>query len=160
MNTFKIQLLDENCFPERAYSTDACYDLKARCFINTDQISKTLSGEELNEIDFLPNSIILVPVGFKIALEKYWEALIRPRSGLSLKSGITVLNSPGTIDSDYRGEVGVILHNSSKCSIKLVKGMRIAQMAIRKFEDVDIVASYESLDETDRDSGGFGSSGI
>lgn len=151
MQMVNIQLLDEDCLPEQAHTTDACFDLKARCF--------KVNGEEVDEVELQPYERVLAPAGFKIALGELWEALVRPRSGLALKQGITVLNTPGTIDSDYRGEVGVILYNSSANPVKLSKGDRIAQMAIRKFECVNFSTAYE-LDETSRGEGGFGSTGL
>lgn len=101
----------------------------------------------------------LVPTGISISLPVGFEAQIRPRSGLAAKKGITVLNSPGTIDSDYRGEIKVILINHSKEPFEINDGDRIAQMVIAKHE----VASFEvcfDLDSTQRGNGGFGSTGI
>lgn len=105
-----------------------------------------------------PGEIKLIKCGISIALEKGYEAQVRPRSGLALKNGITVLNSPGTIDSDYRGEVCVILINHSKQEFVITRGMRIAQMVIAKHEQAQIM-EVESLDETARGAGGFGSTG-
>ena len=96
--------------------------------------------------------------GFAMALPDNYEAQIRPRSGLALKNGITVLNSPGTIDADYRGEVGVILINHGKQPFTVSRGDRIAQMIIAPFVQADFHAVAE-LSETERGSGGFGSSG-
>lgn len=110
-------------------------------------------------INLKPNEIKLVKTGIAIALEKGFEAQVRPRSGLALKNGITVLNSPGTIDSDYRGEICVILINHSPDDFTITRGMRIAQMVIAKYEQAEI-EEVESLDETARGSGGFGSTGI
>jgi dUTP pyrophosphatase len=103
--------------------------------------------------------IKLVKTGISIALEKGFEAQIRPRSGLALKNGITVLNSPGTIDSDYRGEICVILINHSKENFKISRGMRIAQMVIAKHEQAEIF-EVEDLDQTTRGEKGFGSTGV
>ena len=100
----------------------------------------------------------LVKTGISLALEKGFEAQVRPRSGLALKNGITVLNSPGTIDSDYRGEVCVIVINHSQIDFTVTRGMRIAQMVIAKYEHAKI-KEVENLDETTRGSGGFGSTG-
>ena len=101
---------------------------------------------------------MLIPTGLSIALPEGYEAQVRPRSGLALKHGITVLNSPGTIDADYRGEIGVILANMGKTDFTVERGMRIAQMVIAKhaFVQWEVV---EDLDETDRGAGGFGSTG-
>lgn len=103
--------------------------------------------------------IKLIKTGISIALEKGFEAQVRPRSGLALKNGITVLNTPGTIDSDYRGEVCVILINHSKTDFTITRGMRIAQMVIAKHEQAEIV-EVENLDETARGKKGFGSTGL
>ena len=103
--------------------------------------------------------IKLIKTGIAIALEKGFEAQIRPRSGLALKNGITVLNTPGTIDSDYRGEICVILINHSKLDFAVSRGMRIAQMIIAKYAQAEIV-EVENLDETIRGTSGFGSTGV
>lgn len=105
------------------------------------------------------NEIKLIKTGIAIALEHGYEAQIRPRSGLALKNGISVLNTPGTIDSDYRGEICVILINHSAQDFVVSRGMRIAQMVISKYQqaNIDIV---EELDETQRSTGGFGSTGV
>lgn len=103
--------------------------------------------------------IKLVKCGISIALEKGYEAQVRPRSGLALKNGITVLNTPGTIDSDYRGEVCVILINHSAVDFTITRGMRIAQMVIARHEQAQIV-EVKDLDETVRGAGGFGSTGV
>lgn len=101
----------------------------------------------------------LVPTGLFMALPKGYEAQVRPRSGMALKQGVTVLNSPGTIDADYRGEIGVILINLSDVEVKINDGDRIAQMVIGKYEQV-VFDEVEKLDETERGSGGFGHTGI
>lgn len=101
----------------------------------------------------------LVPTGLLMALPKGYEAQVRPRSGMALKQGVTVLNSPGTIDADYRGEIGVILINLSDVEVKINDGDRIAQMVIGKYEQV-VFDEVEKLDETERGSGGFGHTGI
>ena len=106
-----------------------------------------------------PGEIKLIKTGIAIALEIGFEAQIRPRSGLALKNGITVLNTPGTIDSDYRGEICVILINHSQTDFKIERGMRIAQMIIAEYKQAKIV-EVESLDETARGQGGFGSTGL
>lgn len=100
----------------------------------------------------------LIKTGLFMALPKGYEAQVRPRSGLALKKGITVLNTPGTIDADYRGEIGVILVNLSNEPFTVENGERIAQMVIAKCEQANFIA-VEELDETDRGAGGFGSTG-
>ena len=103
----------------------------------------------------------LIPTGLFIELPADCEAQVRPRSGLALKHGITVLNSPGTIDADYRGEVGVILVNLSQEPFEIQPGERIAQLVVAKFQQEEIteVASLEELWDTERGAGGFGQSG-
>ena len=105
-----------------------------------------------------PGARMLVPTGLKIGLEPGWEAQVRPRSGLALKHGISCLNSPGTIDSDYRGEVGVILINHGADPFVIRRGERIAQMVIAAHAQA-IIAEVDTLDETVRGTGGFGSTG-
>lgn len=101
----------------------------------------------------------LIPTGLRIALPVGYEAQIRPRSGLALKHGITVLNSPGTIDADYRGEVGVLLCNLSDTPFTVNAGERIAQMVVARHEQVVLVAT-DTLDATERGEGGYGHTGI
>lgn len=101
----------------------------------------------------------LVPTGLHIALADGYEAQVRPRSGLALKHGITVLNTPGTIDADYRGEVKVLLVNFSDEEFVINDGERIAQMVIARYEQASF-EQVEELDETDRGSGGYGHTGI
>lgn len=101
----------------------------------------------------------LIPTGLHIALPAGFEAQVRPRSGLALKKGITVLNTPGTIDADYRGEIGVILINLSQENFVVEDGERIAQMIIARHEQGELIA-VEVLDETERGEGGFGHSGV
>ncbi len=100
----------------------------------------------------------LIPTGLKIQLPIGFEAQVRPRSGLALKNGITVLNAPGTVDSDYRGDIGVILINLSDTPFEIVNGERIAQLVIAKHEQVSWKL-VDSVDETERGAGGFGSTG-
>ena len=106
-----------------------------------------------------PHKWAMVPTGIAIALPVGFEAQVRPRSGLAAKKGITVLNSPGTVDSDYRGEVRVILINHSDEPFVIKDGDRIAQMVIARHESACFEV-VESLDETERGAGGFGSTGV
>jgi dUTP pyrophosphatase len=101
----------------------------------------------------------LIPTGLHIALPAGYEAQVRPRSGLALKHGITVLNTPGTIDADYRGEVGVLLINLSQEDFVIEDGERIAQMVIARHEQGEFVV-VEELDETERGAGGYGHTGV
>lgn len=100
----------------------------------------------------------IVPTGLKIALPEGYEAQVRPRSGLASKHGITVLNAPGTIDADYRGEIGVILVNLSNTAFTIQPGERIAQLVVAKFEQIDWLPTKQ-LSKTERGEGGFGSTG-
>ena len=101
----------------------------------------------------------LIPTGLHIALPAGYEAQVRPRSGLALKHGITVLNTPGTIDADYRGEIGVVLVNLSNQDFTVNDGERIAQMVIARHEQGEFV-EVETLDETERGEGGYGHTGV
>jgi dUTP pyrophosphatase len=109
-------------------------------------------------VTLAPGARALVPTGLSIALPEGYEAQVRPRSGLALKHGITCLNSPGTIDADYRGEVGVILANLGQEPFVIRRGERIAQMVVARYERV-VWAETEALDGTERGAGGFGSTG-
>lgn len=112
-----------------------------------------------NPITLEPLQRCLVPTGLYIALPKGYEAQVRPRSGLALKKGITVLNSPGTIDADYRGEIGIILINLSSEPFVINDGERIAQMVIARHEQAEW-EQVEILDDTTRGTGGFGHTGL
>ena len=101
----------------------------------------------------------LIPTGLYIALPEGYEAQVRPRSGLALKHGVTVLNTPGTIDADYRGEIGVVLINLSQQDFVVNDGERIAQLVIARCEQGELV-SVDVLDETERGSGGYGHTGV
>ena len=110
-------------------------------------------------VDIPPGGRALIPTGFKMALPRGFEAQIRPRSGLALKNGVTLPNTPGTIDADYRGEVGIILLNLGAESFRVARGDRIAQMVIAPV----LQAAWQevsALDETARGDGGFGSTGV
>jgi dUTP pyrophosphatase len=110
-------------------------------------------------IEMSPGAIVLVPTGWAVSIPPGYELQVRPRSGLAVKHGITLVNSPGTIDSDYRGEVKIILANFGKQAFEIKRGDRIAQLVIARYEHIrwELV---DSLDETDRGAGGFGSTGI
>ncbi|MEH1941264.1 MAG: dUTP diphosphatase [Nostoc sp.] len=142
-NILKVKLLgDKARLPEYAHEGDAGLDL----FSTVETVIQ-------------PGESSLIPIGIIIQLPSRTEAQIRPRSGLALKHQITVLNSPGTIDEGYRGEIGVILINHGKLPFTIEIGMRIAQMVIKPVLSVSIKA-IEELDITSRGSGGFGSTGI
>ena len=110
-------------------------------------------------ITLAPGEHKLIPTGLKIALPQGTEAQVRPRSGLAYKHGITVLNSPGTIDADYRGDVGVILINHGKEPFVIEDGERIAQLVIARYVQLEWKPT-DDLSETDRGAGGFGSTGV
>lgn len=141
----KVRIVNHSPFDTPAYATEqsAGVDLKAN-------ITEPIVLGSLERT--------LVPTGLFIALPKGYEAQVRPRSGLAAKHGITVLNTPGTIDADYRGEIKVILVNLSKEPFEIVPGERIAQMVVAKHELVEW-EEVESLDTTARGAGGFGSTG-
>lgn len=147
MTILKIKKLENlGDLPLPKYETQGSAGMDLLASITDDIILK--SGE-----------IQLVKTGIAVALENGYEAQIRPRLGLALKNGITVLNSPGTIDSDYRGEICVILINHSKKDFTISRGMRIAQMVIARFEQAEI-HQVENLNETVRGLSGFGSTGV
>jgi dUTP pyrophosphatase len=130
--------------PEYATSQSAGVDLMAA--IDSDMVLKPLQRA-------------LVPTGIAIALPANFEAQIRPRSGLALKHGISLVNTPGTIDADYRGEIKVLVINLGQEDFVVTRGMRIAQMVVAPVIQVGF-ASVDSLDETARSDGGFGSTGV
>jgi len=111
------------------------------------------------EIELLPGQRMAVPTGIAIELPQGWEAQVRPRSGLALNHGITCLNAPGTIDSDYRGEVKAILINHGDTIFVIGRGHKIAQMVIARHEQAELV-ELDVLGESERGTGGFGSTGI
>lgn len=111
------------------------------------------------DVTLEPGTRMLVPTGLKIQMQHGYEAQIRPRSGLALKHGITVLNAPGTIDADYRGEIGVILINLSPKNFTLKRGMRIAQMVISEATHAVLFEVEGELESTKRGAGGFGHTG-
>lgn len=113
----------------------------------------------VDEVTLNPLERKLIHTGIKIQLPPSTEAQIRPRSGLALKNGITVLNTPGTIDEGYRGEIGIVLINLSNDAFKVEKGMKIAQMVIKPTIQVEVEEVVE-LDDTSRGEGGFGSTGV
>jgi dUTP pyrophosphatase len=141
----KIKIINNSHHPLPKYATadSAGMDLRA----NLDE-----------PITLAPMERRLIPTGLHIALPAGYEAQVRPRSGLALKHGIGVLNSPGTIDADYRGEIGVILVNLSQVPFVVQDGERIAQMVIARHETAEWEL-VETLDETERGAGGFGHTG-
>lgn len=141
-----VKIINRSHHPMPQYSTVSSAGMDLRAYVETPIVLK-------------PMQRALVPTGIYIALPDGYEAQVRPRSGLALKHGVTVLNTPGTIDADYRGEVGVILMNLGQEDFVINDGERIAQMIVAKFEHADLLP-VEFLDDTERGTGGFGHSGI
>lgn len=141
----KIKVVNKGNQPLPIYETVSSAGMDLRANIDSPILLKSLDRK-------------LIPTGLHIALPEGYEAQVRPRSGLAFKKGITVLNTPGTIDADYRGDVGVILVNLSHEDFVVQPGERIAQMIINKFEQAELI-EVETLDETERGEGGFGSTG-
>ena len=142
----KIKIVNKGNQPLPEYATPQSAGVDLRANIN-------------EPVELKPLSRALIPTGLHIALPEGYEAQIRPRSGLAIKKGITCLNTPGTIDADYRGDVGVILINLSAETFIVNPGERIAQMVINKFEQAEFEL-VEELDETERGEGGFGHTGV
>lgn len=148
MTTLRIQRLPHaEGLPPPAYETAGSAGMDLRAAVAEDQ-----------SITLQPGERALVPTGLRISLERGYEAQVRPRSGLALKHGLTCLNTPGTVDSDYRGEVGVILINHGQEAFVIRRGERIAQLVIARHEQAQLL-EVEALDETARGAGGFGSTG-
>ncbi len=133
-------------------------DLPLPAYATEDSAGMDLLAAIRDTVSILPNKRALIPAGISIALPKGYEAQVRPRSGLAFKFGVTVLNSPGTIDADYRGEVGVILINHGEEVFEVMRGMRIAQMIIAPYTRA-VWQNVSSLEESARGAGGFGSTG-
>ncbi len=142
----KINIINKSQHALPKYETEASAGMDLRANITEPIVLKPLDR-------------VLVKTGLFIELPIGYEAQVRPRSGLAIKKGITVLNSPGTIDADYRGEIGVILINLSNEDFVIENGERIAQLVIAKYEQVELIEVNE-LTETSRGAGGFGSTGI
>lgn len=142
----KIEVINKGRQPLPAYATaqSAGMDLRAN-------IPESITLQPLERR--------LIPTGLYIALPEGYEAQVRPRSGLALKHGVTVLNSPGTIDSDYRGELMVLLINLSQNPFTVNDGERIAQLVIARHEQA-VLTAVEVLDETERGTGGYGHTGV
>jgi len=137
-----VRLRKKTKLPQYQHNGDSCVDL-----INAG-----------GDVVFKPFERKIIPTSIKVEVPSGYELQIRPRSGLALKKGITVLNTPGTVDSSYRGEVCVILHNASDKTVKIKFGERIAQAALCKVEKIDW-CEVKNLNKTKRNEGGFGSTG-
>ena len=142
----KVRVINKGHQPLPAYATPQSAGMDLRANLE-------------NPVVLQPMERRLIPTGLYIALPEGAEAQVRPRSGLALKHGITVLNSPGTIDADYRGEVGVLLINLSQEPFTVNDGERIAQMIIARHEQADFEL-VEELDQTERGAGGYGHTGV
>ena len=141
-----IQIINKSKHPLPAYATELSAGMDIRANLT-------------EPVTLQPMQRCLIPTGLYMALPKGFEAQIRPRSGLAIKKGITVLNSPGTIDADYRGEICVILVNLSAEAFVVEDGERIAQMVIARHEQIDW-SEVSVLDETERGAGGVGHTGV
>ena len=141
----EVKIINKSNNPLPEYSTIMSAGMDLRAFIEHPIVLRSLNR-------------ILIPTGLYIEIPEGYEAQVRPRSGLAIKNGITVLNSPGTLDADYRGEIGVILINFSNEPFFINSGDRIAQLVFHKYEKGKFV-EVEHLDETERGEGGFGHSG-
>ncbi len=141
----QIRIINRSTNELPSYSTAHSAGMDLRAFLTEDVVLKPLERK-------------LIPTGLYVEIPEGYEAQIRPRSGLALKTGVTVLNTPGTIDADYRGEVGIILVNLSNEDFTIRNGDRICQMVVARHEKVEWVLS-EVLEETSRGEGGFGHTG-
>lgn len=146
MESMKVQIINKSKHPLPTYATILSAGMDLRANIEA-------------PIHLAPGERILVPTGIFMALPEGYEAQIRPRSGLAAKYGISLLNSPGTIDADYRGEIKAILVNHSTEPFTIEDGERIAQMVIARYERIEW-EEVEHLSETDRGTGGFGHTGV
>lgn len=141
----EIKLINKSNNPVPEYATSDSAGLDIRAFLETPVVLKPLERR-------------LIPTGLFLEIPSGYEVQIRPRSGFAFKQGVTVLNSPGTIDADYRGEVGVLLINLSAEEVTIESGERIAQMVVAAYVQAKLT-TVESLTETERGAGGFGSTG-
>ena len=144
--TIKVQVINKSHHPLPEYQTEGAAGMDLRAFLPNPLKLKSLERK-------------LIPTGLYLALPIGYEAQIRPRSGIAIKKGLTLINTPGTIDPDYRGEIMIPIVNLSSEEQEIADGERIAQMVIAKYESVDWEV-VESLDTTARGEGGFGHSGI
>ena len=142
----QVKVINKGKQPLPAYATEQSAGMDLRADIEQPVTLKPLERR-------------LIPTGLHIALPQGYEAQVRPRSGLALKHGITVLNTPGTIDADYRGEIGVVLVNLSNEDFVVNPGERVAQMVIAKYEQA-VLQTVDTLDETARGEGGYGHTGV
>lgn len=145
MSVLEVKIVNKSTHPVPAYATDGSAGMDIRAFLT-------------EPITLGPLERALVPTGIYISLPSGYECQVRPRSGLAAKHGISVVNAPGTVDSDYRGEIKVILVNLSTVSYTITDGERIAQLVVSRHERVEWVVT-DTLDDTVRGEGGFGHTG-
>jgi len=143
MTEIRIELLEPGLDPTRLHASDACYDLRSR----------------IDTVVFV-GTVAVIPCGFKMALPSGWEAQIRSRSGLAAKKQVFILNSPGTVDASFRGEICAILMNWGDHPFEIKRGDRIAQMGFRQLPEVAITCVASIDMSTDRGEAGFGSTGV
>lgn len=143
----------------RKVRPDEDADIPLPRYMTRDASGMDIYAAVRESVELSPGEIVLVPTGLAMAVPPGFEAQIRPRSGLAVKHGIGLINSPGTIDSDYRGEVGVALINLGRSSYTIRRGDRIAQMVIQKVFQAEL-KEVKALDKSSRDTGGFGHTGI
>lgn len=141
-----------------SYTNNSVKDIPLPSYATSGSAGMDLYAAVEENVVVEPNKTCLIPTGIKIELPQGYEAQIRPRSGLAVNYGIGILNSPGTIDSDYRGEIKVIIHNFSDKDFVIKRGDRIAQMIISKYERVELEL-VQDVNSTTRGSGGFGHTG-
>lgn len=148
----KVQIVNKSFNPLPTYSTEYSVGMDLRA---------NLKNEEGNDkvISIVPGERVLIPTGLYLSIPYGYEGQIRPRSGLAVKYGLTVLNSPGTIDADYRGEIKVCLINHGNDTFAIHHGDRIAQIVFAKVEQVQLI-EVDKLDDTERGVGGFGHTGV
>lgn len=146
MDTLKVKIINRSSHQLPAYETALSAGMDVRASLDA-------------PVELAPGERRLIPTGLYIALPAGYECQVRPRSGLALRHGITLVNTPGTIDADYRGEIGVILINLGQEPFTIADGERIAQLVVKRYERVEW-EPVESLDATARGEGGFGSTGL
>ncbi len=160
MNNIKNKFINEDKIEVELKPLDHAVGLKLPTYATTHSAGMDLTAAIEEAIELDAGERVLVPTGLAIALPHGFEAQIRPRSGLAINHGITVLNSPGTIDADYRGEIKVILINHGKEPFTVQRGMRIAQMVVERYAQVNwSVATEFDSNNTERGENGFGSTG-
>ena len=157
MNHIRVKVFNtsDNSLPKYESEFASGLDLKA-------YIPENPANIGANRVIIIhPGERVLIPTGLRVAIPEGYEIQIRPRSGLAIKSGISIVNTPGTIDSDYRGDIGVILINHGKNSFQVFNNDRIAQAIIKETNRIEFeeVSSFDELSKTERGTGGFGSTG-